>query len=123
VVVVHINPIERPEVPRTAREILNRINEISFNSSLMREMRAIAFVTKLIDEGKVTDGTMKRMLVHAIDADDFMKTLGTTSKLNPDWEFLTHLRDEGRMAASDWLARNYGRIGRETSIDLRAKYL
>ena len=53
VVVVHINPIERPDVPTTARDIMNRINEISFNSSLMREMRAIAFVTKLIDDGKL----------------------------------------------------------------------
>ena len=51
--IVHINPIERPDVPTTAREIMNRINEISFNSSLMREMRAIAFVTKLIDDGKL----------------------------------------------------------------------
>ena len=54
--IVHINPIERPDVPTTAREIMNRINEISFNSSLMREMRAIAFVTKLIDDGKLDDG-------------------------------------------------------------------
>ena len=123
VVVVHINPLERPEVPRTAREILNRINEISFNSSLMREMRAIAFVTKLIDEGKVSDGSMKRMLVHAIDADAFMKTLGTTSKLNPDWEFLTHLRDVGREAASEWLTRAYDKLGRESTVDLRARYL
>jgi NTE family protein len=53
VVVVHINPLARPDVPKTATEILNRVNEISFNSSLMREMRAVAFVTRLIDEGQV----------------------------------------------------------------------
>ncbi len=55
VVIIHINPIERPELPRSATEIMNRINEISFNSSLMREMRAISFVTKLIDDGALDD--------------------------------------------------------------------
>src|SRR5437016_13604883 len=67
VVIVHINPLERPELPRTASEILNRINEISFNSSLMREMRAINFVTKLIDDGKVNGEGLRRLLVHSID--------------------------------------------------------
>jgi NTE family protein len=66
VVVVHINPIERPELPRTARDILNRVNEISFNSSLSREMRAIHFVTNMIESGEVEQGRMKQMLIHAM---------------------------------------------------------
>ena len=98
IVVVHINPTERRELPRTAQEIINRINEISFNSSLFREMRAIAFVTKLIDDGKITDGSLKRMLIHAIEADDVMERLGPASMLNADWDFLTHLRDTGSRA-------------------------
>jgi hypothetical protein len=72
VVIVHINPLERPRLPTTASEIMNRINEISFNSSLMREMRAIAFVTKLIDDGKISDNSLKRMLIHGIEAADVM---------------------------------------------------
>lgn len=123
VVVVHINPIEREEVPKTAREIVSRMNEISFNSSLMREMRAIAFVTKLIDDGAVGEGSMKRMLVHAIEADDFMRGLGVASKLNADWEFLTHLRDAGRSRAEAWLDASFERLGRESTIDIRATYL
>ena len=72
IVVVHINPIERRELPRTARDILNRVNEISFNSSLMREMRAIHFVTDLIESGQLGEGRMKQMLIHAISADELM---------------------------------------------------
>src|SRR6266853_3447739 len=82
VVIVHINPLERAKLPTTASEIMNRINEISFNSSLMREMRAIAFVTKLIDDGKILDNSMKRMLIHGIEAADVMADLGALNKLN-----------------------------------------
>jgi NTE family protein len=123
VVVVHINPIERPDIPKDARDILNRVNEISFNSSLMREMRAVAFVSKLIDDGKITDGSLKRMLVHAIDGGDFMRDLGVSSKLNPDWEFLTHLHDVGWERADAWVKENFATLGRDSTIDLRVKYL
>jgi NTE family protein len=123
VVIVHINPIERADVPKTAREIMNRINEISFNSSLMREMRAIAFVTKLIDDGQVADKSLKRIFVHAIEAESYMRDLGVASKLNPDWEFLTHLRDLGRERASSWLDARHGALGVESTIDIRARYL
>ena len=123
VVVVHINPIARCSEPRTARDILNRINEISFNSSLMREMRAIAFVTKLIDEERICDGSLKRMNIHAIAAEDFMRELSVSSKLNPDWEFLTHLRDVGRAQADAWLTRAFDKVGVESSIDIHDMYL
>jgi NTE family protein len=117
VVVVHINPIARLEVPKTAAEILNRIDEISFNSSLMREMRAVAFVTRLIDEGKIKEGSMKRMLVHSIAAEDFMQKLGVNSKMNADWDFLTHLRDAGRSCAGEWLAANFQHLAERSSTD------
>jgi NTE family protein len=118
VVVVHINPLSRPDVPKTAADILNRINEISFNSSLMRELRAIGFVTRLIDEGNVKEGTMKRMLIHSIAADDFMQGLGVNSKFNADWEFLAHLRDVGRATAATWLAAHFQHLGEQSSADL-----
>lgn len=123
VVVVHINPMKRPELPRTASEIMNRINEISFNSSLMREMRAIAFVTKLIDEGRLADAGMKRMLIHAIAAEEVMQGLSVMSKLNADWEFLTHLFEDGRSHAGRWLEANLEHLGRESTVDLNATYL
>ncbi len=123
IVILHINPIERTETPKSARDILNRINEISFNSSLMREMRAIAFVTKLIDEGGVDESKMKRMLIHAIEAQDFMRELGVSSKLNCDWEFLTHLRDVGRERATEWLDTNFDALNQRSSIDVSETYL
>ena len=123
VVVVHINPLQRDEIPRSATEIMNRINEISFNSSLMREMRAIAFVTKLIDSGAVCDHSLKRMNIHAISADAVMQKLSVMSKLNADWEFLTHLRDAGREFAGRWLDGNFARIGVESTIDVHGRYL
>jgi NTE family protein len=123
VLIVHINPMARPELPQTATEIMNRVNEISFNSSLMREMRAIDFVTQLVDKGSNAGLELKRMLIHAISADDIMIDLGVASKLNADWEFLTELRDTGRMRAENWLAANYDHIGRQSTVDIHNTYL
>jgi NTE family protein len=123
VLIVHINPIERPELPKTAMEILNRINEISFNSSLLREMRAIAFVTQLIESeaGKSLD--LQRVYVHGISDDETMKKLGVSSKLNADWGALTDLRDCGRERAGEWLEGNYDQIGKRSTVDIRNRYL
>lgn len=123
VVIVHINPIVRPGVPQTAPEILNRINEISFNSSLMREMRAIAFVTRLIDEGKVKASDMKQMLIHSIRSDEAMTAHSVASKLNPDWNFLCRLRDSGRGVTERWLRTNHAAIGVRSTVDLDAEFL
>jgi NTE family protein len=120
---VHINPMNRPDVPTTARDIMNRVNEISFNSSLMREMRAIAFVSRLIDEGRLDGTDMKRMRIHAIEAEDVMQGLGVASKLNADWEFLLHLHAIGRERAQAWLERDYPAVGERSTVDLEARYL
>jgi NTE family protein len=118
VIIVHVNPLVRPDVPRTALEIENRMNEISFNASLISEMRAIAFVTRLIDQGKIPEGTMKRMLLHSIAADDVMQMLSAVSKMNTSWDFLTQLRDIGRERAAQWLDDAFDRIGDEASTDI-----
>jgi NTE family protein len=123
VVVVHINPVNRPDVPKTARDIMNRVNEISFNSSLMREMRAVAFITKLIEDGKLKEPEVKRMRVHSIEAEDVMQRLGVASKLNADWEFLLHLNEIGRERAEAWLASDFEKVGIESSVDIHARYL
>ena len=122
VVIVRVNPIRRDDLPRTAREILNRVNEISFNSSLIRELRAIGFITRLIDQGLVDDGALKRVYVHGIDAEDYMAGLGYSSKLNPSWDFLVHLRDIGRESARRWLDANFDRLGVESSLDIDSEF-
>jgi NTE family protein len=124
VLVVHINPIEREEVPKTAAEILNRINEISFNSSLLREMRAIAFVTDLIDNADAAERhNLKRIFVHGISDDATMRGLSVSSKLNADWGALVDLRDRGRQCADQWLVENYQDIGKRSTVDVKSRYL
>lgn len=126
IVIVHINPIVRPQLPTTAHEIQNRLNEITFNSSLIRELRAIAFVTKLIDEGWLKDeykDKLKRVLIHSIRSDGVMCDLSVASKLDTNWEFLCELRDRGRAAAAAWLEQAYEHIGERSTVDLRAEFL
>jgi NTE family protein len=123
VVVVHINPIHRPDVPTTAPEIMNRINEISFNSSLMREMRAISFVNGLIEDGTLRGNAMRLIRIHAIDAEAVMQTLGVASKLNADLDFLLHLHAIGRARAEVWLAGDFAEVGQRSTVDLQDRYL
>jgi len=123
VVIVHVNPIERPKLPVTAPEIYDRINEISFNSSLLREMRAIAFVSRLVDEGNVDAKRYNRMLIHSIRDDAEMIMLGVATKLNPDWEFLSHLKAVGRRSAEDWLTHHFDKVGNTSSIDVAGTFL
>jgi NTE family protein len=123
IVIVHINPLFRSEVPRSAGDILNRINEISFNSSLMREMRAVSFVTGLITQNRIVGKELPRMRIHSIADDEFMGKLSATSKMNADWDFLIFLRDQGRKCAGDWLATNYAKVGVESSVDIDGVYL
>lgn len=123
IVIVHINPLTRPDVPRSGPEIFDRMNEISFNSSLMREMRAIAFVTRLLDEGALDANRYARMLIHSIRDDAEMARHGAASKLTPSWDFLRRLCDSGRAAAEAWLTQNYHLVGRQSSIDVAATFL
>jgi NTE family protein len=123
VMVVHINPIMRQELPTTAGEIMNRINEISFNSSLMREMRAISFVTRLIDDGDIEMDRLKRLHVHAISAEEEMRKFSVMSKFNADWDFLLALKEVGREHADRWLQEHFDSIGRRSTIDIDKTYL
>lgn len=122
VVLVQINPVERKEIPQNAQEIMNRVNEITFNGALMKELRAIEFVGRLLDNKSVNPLDYKKMLLHVICTVDEFKGLNASSKQNAEWEFLVYLRDAGRKAAEEWLAVNYDKIGNESSIDLRSLF-
>ena len=123
VVIVHINPINRNEIPKSAKDIMNRINEISFNSSLMREMRAIAFVSHLIEDGQLNDQKHRRMLIHSIQDDEYMTSLGVMSKMNSDWKFLKELREVGRNCAAKWLDEHLDEVGVRSSADINTSFL
>jgi NTE family protein len=120
IVVVHITPAERPGVPTTSPAIMNRMQEISFNTTLIREMRTIAYLNRQIEDGKLGGG--KRMLVHLIEAEDLIRSFSWSSRLNGDWNFLQHLFRLGRARADEWLAANFDRIGCDSSVDLYEKY-
>ncbi|CAA7626129.1 patatin-like phospholipase family protein [Magnetospirillum sp. UT-4] len=118
VVIVQINPLVRAEVPTKARDILNRITELSFNSSLVREMRGFATITGLIEAGKLKDDRYKPVNFHMIEAGGDLPALGVSSKFNTDWRFLEHLHELGIDAAQRWLAANYDALGSRSSLDV-----
>jgi NTE family protein len=114
---VAVNPVERPGTPRTAREILDRLNEVSFNAALLKELRMIALLRQVVDGGSSEGGKWAEMRIHLI-ASKMLAELGASSKLNAEWEFLCMLRDEGRRAAEAFLTANGDNIGKRSSIDL-----
>lgn len=122
VIVVQINPFNRDKVPTTAREILDRVNEISFNSSLVREMRVMAYVGKLVEEEGLDENKYKRLNVHFISAEEEMRDMGFASKLNAEWDFLMYLHDLGLSTADEWLNENYDAIGKRSTINLMEKF-
>ncbi|MEM9223243.1 MAG: patatin-like phospholipase family protein [Pseudomonadota bacterium] len=122
VVIVQINPVVRPGVPRTAPEIMNRINEITFNASLLRELRAIDFVHRLLQDEKISTDEYSDIKVHMIESRKRMRPLGASSKMNAEWRFLKHLRDIGRDAAARWIDRNFDHLGVRSTIDLREMF-
>ena len=119
VLLVQLNPVNVDEVPKRAHDIMDRVNEVSFNSSLMRELRTIAFVTRLIDEGRLDMERYKRLNMHAIEAEDELARLTVSSKHNAERRFLHWLFELGRQRADTWLAEHGDAVGRESSLDLQ----
>jgi NTE family protein len=116
-ILVQINPRERPETPRTASEILNRLNEISFNSPLMKELRMIALLRQVADPGTGEGARWAGMRTHSIMTDKLTE-LGASSKLNAEWEFVSMLKEEGRSRADAFLAAHGNDLGQRSSADI-----
>jgi NTE family protein len=125
ILMVTLNPFHRAQVPKTAGEIVDRLNEITMNASLLSELRAVAFVHQLIDEGHLTEAARaqyRNILIHAIIADDALKDLSLSSKFNTEWTFLSDLRARGRQAAEDWLHAHFDDVGVRSSFDVRRRF-
>ncbi|MEP2031226.1 MAG: patatin-like phospholipase family protein [Paracoccaceae bacterium] len=118
IVIVNINPLERKEVPRTPQQIQNRINEVSFNSSLLRELRAIGFVQRLLTEGKLKPGEMNRVLVHMIADDELMNELSVATKTLPNPYILNELKKAGQQAAERFLSKHKSALNEQSTIKL-----
>lgn len=119
VVIVQINPLTCQKTPKTAREILNRVNEITFNASLLHELRAIDFVARLLDEGSLDSNRYRKMFVHMISDEKGFEPLNASSKMNTEWGFLEHLHSMGYSAASSWIKEHYDCLGDHSSLDVR----
>lgn len=123
---IQINPVERPELPRHAHAIIDRINEISFNSSLNQELQTLALIKRALDEAQASGHPyharlfrrIETLCIHRIEAQKEIGGFGASSKLNSEWGFLEHLHDIGFRAAEEWLGRHFDDLGRRSTIDL-----
>ncbi len=116
-ILIPINPMERPGTPRTAREILDRVNEVAFNAVTLKELKMIALLRQVADPGNTEGAAWAGMRIHMV-RNSIMLELGYSSKLNAEWAFLRMLRDEGRRAAEAFLAAHQDDLGKRSSVDL-----
>jgi NTE family protein len=118
-ILVQVNPIERPGTPRSARDIINRVNEVSFNATLLKELRMMAVLRQVADPGNSEGARWAKMRIHRISSAT-MTELGYSSKLNAEWDFFVMLRNEGRRSAEAFLAAHGGDLGARSTLDLDA---
>ncbi|HWL68413.1 MAG TPA: patatin-like phospholipase family protein [Geminicoccus sp.] len=116
-ILVQINPVERPGTPRSARDILNRLNEVSFNAVLLKELRMIALLRRMASSCHDEAAAWANMRIHRVSSTKLLE-LGYSSKLNAEWAFLAMLRDEGRRAAGAFLAQHGDSLGQRSTFDL-----
>jgi NTE family protein len=116
-IIVGINPVQRPGIPKSARDILNRLNEVAFNAVLLKELQMMALLREVADPGNEKTAHWAKMRVHLVKS-DLLLGLGASSKLNAEWDFLTMLRDEGRAAAEAFLAGDGAALGQRSTLPI-----
>ncbi|XKE47006.1 patatin-like phospholipase family protein [Halomonas organivorans] len=121
-VVVQVNPLVRRKLPDCAREIVNRINEITFNSSLIKELRSIQLLQRLIEAEDLELERFRAMRLHLIHAERDVEELSASSKMNAEWAFVSRLHDQGRAWADRWLAEHFDALGERSTFDLDAVF-
>jgi NTE family protein len=123
-VLIKINSININSVPTTARDIADRVNEISFNSSLINEMKLIHYRNELIRNGilKVDNKANREIFVHTISGYDALSQLSYSSKMNTSWEFLLHLKEQGRAIADKWLKSDFKEVGLKSTFDVEEHF-
>jgi NTE family protein len=123
IILIQLNPTIRNKLPTSSREIGDRLNEISNNATVVREMRSIAFLQELMDKGIIKEGAMKRVHMHLIADEACFQELGWSSKLNTEHEFLYHLFNKGRLAGQKWISKNFDNIGVKTTAPMKDHFI
>jgi NTE family protein len=123
IMLVQINPIKRDKLPTTAAEIMDRMNEITFNAGLLAEMRAIDFVKRLIAQGKLDASHYKDVLMHRIDGGELLEDYNAASKVSTNSQMIHKLRDLGRECTQKWLKQHADHIGKQATLSIARDYL
>lgn len=125
ILLLPLNPFQRDEPPREAGDINDRLNEIVFNAPLVAELRAVAFVQDLIAEGKLKPGEDRRrgIRIHVIEADEWLGGESLHSKFDTEWSYLNKLKQHGRTAAEAWLENCLPKVGKASTVDVKARFL
>ncbi|WP_252106530.1 MULTISPECIES: patatin-like phospholipase family protein [unclassified Halomonas] len=122
IMLVQINPISRDTLPTTASAIMNRLNEITFNAALIKEIRMIALLKHALDEQGI-ENCYQQALFHRISGEQALEDLSVSSKMNAEWPFLCHLFELGRTAAERWLEENFDALGERSTLDIDTVYM
>jgi NTE family protein len=123
VLLVQINPIERSSLPNTGAEIMDRINELTFNASLLAQMRAIDFVNRMLERGRLDADRYRPVLLHRIDGGETLETLPASSKTSADGVMIDKLHTLGRACAQQWLKKHFDDLGQKTTVNIARDYL
>jgi NTE family protein len=124
IIVVQINPLRRPEVPHTPHDIMDRVNELTFNASLLSQMRTIDFINRLLADGRLQEGVKyKSLLLHRIDGGEALEDLPSSSKMSADGAMIEKLFDMGHGAAKRWLRRHFEALGQQSTVNIRRDYV
>ncbi|MCP4382491.1 MAG: patatin-like phospholipase family protein [Hyphomicrobiales bacterium] len=122
ILLVQVNPTKRDAVPKTPQQIVERVSEITFNNSLVSELRAIDFVNRMISEHRLDPRRYRQNRLHRIEATEALSAFGASTKFDTSWSFFQELRDAGFKAATAWLAEHYDDVGARGTLDLRAAF-
>lgn len=123
IIVVQINPLQRANTPQTPHDILDRVNELTFNASLLSQMHAIDFINRLLAEGRLQEGARyKSLLLHRIDGGEALENLPSSSKMSADAVMLDHLFEVGQEAAQRWLDRHFEALGQQGTLNISRDY-
>ncbi len=122
-VLVQINPLARSAAPTDAGGIIDRINELTFNASLMSQMRSVDFVNRMLDRGNLDANRYRKVLLHRIDGGEALEAYPASSKVSADGATVNQLRDLGRACGQKWLKKRFDDVGRKTTIDIERDYL